>query len=52
MLDLLTRAVITTTADGGLVIHSAPARYIGWVLELVLLLPLSGFAGGGRSAAR
>lgn len=40
MLDVLTRAVITTTSNG-LTIHSAPTRYVGWVLAFAVLLPLS-----------
>ena len=41
MLDVFTRAVITTTSEGGLAIHSAPTRYVGWVLAFAILLPLS-----------
>ena len=41
MLDVLSRALITTTSDGGLTIHSAPTRYVGWVLAFAILLPLS-----------
>jgi hypothetical protein len=43
MLELFSSAFMTTTADGGLVLHSAPYRYVGWVLAFVVLLPLSWF---------
>jgi hypothetical protein len=44
MLDVFSRAVITTTADGGLIIFSAPIRYVGWALAFAILLPLSWLA--------
>jgi hypothetical protein len=38
---LFSQGVVTETADGGLIIESAPGRYIGWTVAFIIAMPIS-----------
>jgi hypothetical protein len=44
--DLFSRAILSTSGDS-LVIYSAPARYVGWIIAFAVLLP-AGWIGWRR----
>jgi hypothetical protein len=41
--QLLSAAIVAETADGALDIHSAPGRYVAWLVVFAVLTPLAGW---------
>jgi len=50
--QIFTSATIAESADGGLTIHSAPGRYIVWVIAFLVVLPLSAWCWRRRIGGR